>query len=305
MNRKGFTLIELLVVIAIIAILAAILFPVFGRVREQVRQTQCMTQMHQVDIALKLYYEDNKKYPAALFGFVEIYNVGKNGQDPVGDPTPATFYRGNANFPMQGTSRLHYKPLFNKQKYLNDNTILVCPDTRDKTQVVANTKMPALVTTASYPALAGVQTGTYNWTSLIWNNMGRFGTPGGAADYSNNYKNNVPVYFYKADNYDLQSKPNATLDGIDTSGAYEVHYALDWTGVADTRTELASGYANQLKYGPLCDASHTVVTWCSDHAMNAGSDKVIILTLGGSTKAVDKKTFYNAGSKQGPLNILR
>jgi prepilin-type N-terminal cleavage/methylation domain-containing protein len=41
MKRKGFTLIELLVVIAIIAILAAILFPVFAQARESARQTQC------------------------------------------------------------------------------------------------------------------------------------------------------------------------------------------------------------------------------------------------------------------------
>ena len=71
MRRKGFTLIELLVVIAIIAILAAILFPVFGNVRKKVRETQCMTQMHDVYIALKVYKEDNNKYPAALFGFAE------------------------------------------------------------------------------------------------------------------------------------------------------------------------------------------------------------------------------------------
>lgn len=66
MSRKGFTLIELLVVIAIIAILAAILFPVFGSVRKKVRETQCMAQMHDIYVALKLYKEDNNKYPSTL-----------------------------------------------------------------------------------------------------------------------------------------------------------------------------------------------------------------------------------------------
>ena len=69
--RKGFTLIELLTVIAIIAILAAILFPVFARVREQARQTTCFSNMHQIYVALRIYREDNNKYPSALLGYVQ------------------------------------------------------------------------------------------------------------------------------------------------------------------------------------------------------------------------------------------
>ena len=56
--KKGFTLIELLVVIAIIAILAAILFPVFARAREQARQTSCMNNMKQIGGAFQLYVDD-------------------------------------------------------------------------------------------------------------------------------------------------------------------------------------------------------------------------------------------------------
>jgi len=59
MTRKGFTLIELLVVIAIIAILAAILFPVFARAREKARQTTCSSHMRQIVLAIRMYCEDN------------------------------------------------------------------------------------------------------------------------------------------------------------------------------------------------------------------------------------------------------
>jgi prepilin-type N-terminal cleavage/methylation domain-containing protein/prepilin-type processing-associated H-X9-DG protein len=55
---RGFTLIELLVVIAIIAILAAILFPVFARAREKARQASCMSNLKQITLAALMYLQD-------------------------------------------------------------------------------------------------------------------------------------------------------------------------------------------------------------------------------------------------------
>lgn len=57
--RQGFTLIELLVVIAIIAILAAILFPVFAQAREKARQTACLSNLKQIGTAFQMYTQDN------------------------------------------------------------------------------------------------------------------------------------------------------------------------------------------------------------------------------------------------------
>ncbi len=56
--RRGFTLIELLVVIAIIAILAAILFPVFARAREQARRTSCTSNVKQMMLGVLMYVQD-------------------------------------------------------------------------------------------------------------------------------------------------------------------------------------------------------------------------------------------------------
>lgn len=56
--RRGFTLIELLVVIAIIAILAAILFPVFAQAREQARKTACLSNVKQLNLGIQMYIQD-------------------------------------------------------------------------------------------------------------------------------------------------------------------------------------------------------------------------------------------------------
>ncbi|MEO7717785.1 MAG: prepilin-type N-terminal cleavage/methylation domain-containing protein [Capsulimonas sp.] len=62
MKRSGFTLIELLVVIAIIAILAAILFPVFAQAREKARQTSCLSNLRQISLGVMQYTQDYDEY---------------------------------------------------------------------------------------------------------------------------------------------------------------------------------------------------------------------------------------------------
>jgi prepilin-type N-terminal cleavage/methylation domain-containing protein/prepilin-type processing-associated H-X9-DG protein len=95
-HAHGFTLIELLVVIAIIAILAAILFPVFAQAREQARTTSCLSNMKQIGLSVKMYAQDyDEEFPMGGYPGprnwevnqdVNPYNVGPGGQNCLDSP---------------------------------------------------------------------------------------------------------------------------------------------------------------------------------------------------------------------------
>ncbi len=74
---RGFTLIELLVVIAIIAILAAILFPVFAKAREKARQTACLNNQKQIATAVMLYAQDNNELLPTADGMWGAVNLDR------------------------------------------------------------------------------------------------------------------------------------------------------------------------------------------------------------------------------------
>ena len=84
-TRLAFTLIELLVVIAIIAILAAILFPVFAQARESARQTVCTSNVRQIGLAVRMYVQDYDENFPIFYAY--------NTQDPV---TGARAWDGDA-----------------------------------------------------------------------------------------------------------------------------------------------------------------------------------------------------------------
>lgn len=81
--RRGFTLIELLVVIAIIAILSAILFPVFAQAREKARQTACLSNLKQLGTAWMMYTQDNDECtpPLRISGALPHRSVGCAGSE--------------------------------------------------------------------------------------------------------------------------------------------------------------------------------------------------------------------------------
>ncbi|MGM0493818.1 MAG: DUF1559 domain-containing protein [Armatimonadota bacterium] len=110
-RTSGFTLIELLVVIAIIAILAAILFPVFARAREKARQTSCMSNVKQLQLGILMYAQDfDEMLPT------EDYNYGLGGTDGDGS------WRGVV-FPYVKNSQLFICPSHSPTSNVFDGSV--------------------------------------------------------------------------------------------------------------------------------------------------------------------------------------
>ncbi|HEX8234824.1 MAG TPA: DUF1559 domain-containing protein [Abditibacteriaceae bacterium] len=110
MNKKqhcGFTLIELLVVIAIIGILAAILFPVFARARENARRTSCVSNVKQLGTAMMMYVQDfDNQYPPRM-------------PDSPGPAYPCRPCRTDMGLPTSWTNLA--------QPYVKSRQLFVCP----------------------------------------------------------------------------------------------------------------------------------------------------------------------------------
>ena len=108
--KQGFTLIELLVVVAIIAILAAILFPVFGRARENARRSSCQSNLKQIGLGLLQYTQDyDETFPAPRFS------------------TNSGGYFESGGFINTSTGTLNYFWTDAIMPYVKSSQVFVCP----------------------------------------------------------------------------------------------------------------------------------------------------------------------------------
>ena len=117
MRNRGFTLIELLVVIAVIAILAALLFPVFATAREKGRQITCASNVRQLGMAFGLYAQDNDDVlPGAADG------------PPGAGVTGGWVYYGRFGNHSQGVTPLFDVTRGSIYPYVKSRQVYACPD---------------------------------------------------------------------------------------------------------------------------------------------------------------------------------
>jgi prepilin-type N-terminal cleavage/methylation domain-containing protein len=262
-RETGFTLIELLVVIAIIAILAAILFPVFAQVRENTRRANCQSNMYRLYQAVKQYELDNRRYPDYLFGpalnqnGVEVTAGNENTAitpEEVSRLLRATVTLGTPTAEavvIRQAQRAYKNSLF--PEYINDLNVYRCPNN-------------LVATTTSVRDASAVQRLEQNpgnvYTSIA-----------------------QPRVFYRFDSYDMNT---AVENGRQNPTRFVARYSKVWYNLL-TRQQLdalnatdQSFYKNQLIWKNPSD--DTYLTMCSYHANNS---KIIVLWMNGQAKVLD------------------
>ncbi|MBI1331973.1 MAG: type II secretion system protein [Armatimonadetes bacterium] len=280
MKKRAFTMIELLTVIAIIALLSAIIFPVFARVKLNAYKSADMSSMNSIRSALQLYRDDQGGYPPHLLGYISPYEY-QNGVTVV----PANLVRGPM-YPKRITSIDTLKGGINRSAYdLMVPGIWPQADTR---------------TVGSAPILDLNGDGVIDTNDDILSARQQYSTdytgapqyylqnPGTAPNETTDPSDVSAGRFYAVSGYDV----GPTKLSSDGNSYYEMHYTLFWTTFG-----LGIGSAlddpRQLGYSNPPDT--TVVTWdtfyrdYNSNFLTPGGSKDIVLFLGGSARPLDSK----------------
>ena len=153
---KAFTLVELLVVMAIIAILASILFPVFGRARENARRASSQSNLKQIGLAFAQYTQDyderlpfasaGDRYPLKLQPYIKNWQIFLS-------PSDGTEWPGNPRDPSTSAGRymLELCPNYGyNREYLSRVPVLTGPDTGQSLAAVNSPAQTVLVVSSVY-----------------------------------------------------------------------------------------------------------------------------------------------------------
>jgi prepilin-type N-terminal cleavage/methylation domain-containing protein len=265
---QGFTLIELLTVIAIIAVLAAILFPVFSRARESARQASCIKNMHDLYVAASAYRLDNEQYPCLLLGFAERPDGMPWLQGDPG-PVPASSIKHGYLYPA----------------YIKSIDTFHCPDNPDRSLTTP--------TKACYPPSSP-------WNQYLMATYGKDESrlPLCRTDLPPSY-DGQPVPYYAYDSYDISSA--LMMDGKRMpapgapNGGFYIHYSRDWTGNIVRKIDPRLDPPNQCKYPRTMPTEKTVLTWCNYHVTTAGADRCPVVFVSGRAKTITFKHMVESG----------
>ncbi len=264
----GFTLIELLVVIAIIAILTAIIFPVFATVRENARQQSSIAAMHQIQTGLAQFKLDQGVYPPVLFGYAmpgaRMDNALQMAEQSAQKDAAAQYFPG-----------LYPEYIKNPLTFTDGNNPVSDLSKTTATPLPVNSVVPA--TNGQSATLATATTYPYTDATHVDSNA-------------------VATNFYLADAFDIS--PQITGTNQLSKTVYVVRYSTHWTDIyapgandpydsAPGATPVFLNYNRQLGWqSPPAD---TYVTSTTYHVPN--DNHVLVLWESGDAKTIDASRF--------------
>ncbi len=299
----AFTLVELLVVIAIIAILAAIIFPVFATVRENARQSSSISNMRQISTAMGQFQLDNHRNPDVLFGYVYYQysdsngdiNYSGTGKTPLSIDAAFSQAQTDAQaHPNAGVTSTFFPGLY--PEYVRDVAAFRDADNND------NGNVPSKIANIDV---------TLNGTALNGNTPTNVLCPSTDTACTATTPDGTLVKttrrFYAEDAYDVS--PQVTSTNQVNKDLYVARYQSAWTNIDKTlndactttptpitcngnSTSSTNFYTHQLHWKN--PPAETYVTSTTYHVQN--TDTVLVLFEGGNAKKLNTKQFQQYGA---------
>jgi competence protein ComGC len=268
MRRKAFSLVELLVIMAVIAILAAILLPVFFRAKVQAKRTSDITNMASIQRAMNLYKADQGGFPPLLIQAAE-YNG--NMIRRISEVRRGFLYKSRVD--DIGVFHSEGDPTSDMSR-----TVEACWPTRDaRAQGAQETQFKGPGDKVIYTDLA------FNFNPAPLNGQ----NPGD------------PVEFYAYDSYDIGPSFNPQCNSSD---GMELRYVLFWT----TMGQQGGGPSdNQRQLGYRDPKEDTIITWntffqdADDGGLPKHAEDTIVLYLNGTAKPEDGRNVYERSWRYG------
>lgn len=292
-SNRGFTLIELLVVIAIIAILTAIIFPVYARAKIAAYRSSDISNLNTIRNALQLYRADQGAYPPAILGYATLYTAGPGNNVVPADQLHSFLYSRR----IDSVDTL--RPALNRPDKTQITTA-VWPTIDATPGPVLDLNGDGVITPADDDPKARQAYGTNHTVDATDYPGGIKGInplPDPSFNPNQNIDGTTNLHFYNVSGYDVgvvQPGGNANCTALGQPGCTELRYSLFWTiyslqGVGGVFGSISDD-PRQLGYTE--PPENTVVTWDSYFRDYSGgtlqrNKNEIVLFLNGNAKPYD------------------